>query len=320
MHYIYQWFENNFNLDENLTNKIISTLLIVIFLFLIQKLILKIAHDRVQEHASRYIWQKLLAYITVALVIIFIGRIWLKDYKDLSTILGFLTAGLVIALKDLIVDITGWFLIIWRKPLHLGDRIQIGEHKGDVVDIRLFQFSILEIGNWVDAEQFTGRIVHIPNGKIFTDLIFNYNRGFKFIWDEIPVLITNESDWKKAKNILQKITEKHTSHNVEKVKEDLSETSKKFFINIASLDPTVHTKIEPFGTSLTLRYLCLPHERRTTHELISEAILEEFAKHDDIDFAYPTHRIYSNLLEGKGVKKSDSGSIQLAFSNPFSRK
>ena len=320
MHYLYKWFEHNLHLNENLTNKIISTLLVVIFLFLIQKLILKIAHDNVQEHTLRYIWQKSLVYISVALAIVIVGIIWLDDYKDLSIVLGFLSAGLVIALKDLIVDITGCLFILWRQPFDLGDRIQIGEHKGDVVDIRFFQFSILEIGNWVEAEQFTGRIVHIPNGKIFTELVFNYNRGFKFIWDEIPVLITNESDWKKAKNILQKITEKYTSHTIEKAKEDLSETSKKFFINITSVDPAIYTKIESFGTSLTLRYLCLPHERRSTHELISEAILEEFERHEDIDFAYPTHRIYSHLLEGKGVKKTDSGSIQLSFSNPFSRK
>ena len=320
MNYVRQWFESNLNLNENLTTKIISTFLVIIFLFLIQKLILKIAHDNVQDHTSRYIWQKSLVYITVALAIIFICEIWLKDYRNLSTILGFLSAGLAITLKDLIVNITGWFFIIWRKPFYLGDRIQIEEHKGDVVDIRLFQFSLLEIGNWVDAEQFTGRIIHVPNGKIFTELVFNYNRGFKFIWDELPILITNESNWKKAKDILQKITEKYTIHLIEKAKEDLTEASKKFFIKVTSLDPTVHTKIEPFGTSLTLRYLCLPHERRNTNELISEAILEEFEKHEDIDFAYPTHRIYSHLLEGKGVKKSDSGSIQLSFSNPFSRK
>ncbi len=320
MHYIYQWFENNLNLNENLTNKIISTLLIVIFLFLIQNRILKIAHEKIEDYKTRYDWQKTSSYITVALAIVIFGILWFDNYKDLSTILGFLTAGLAIALKDMVMDIVGWFFIMWRKPFYAGDRIQIGEHRGDVVDVRLFQFSILEVGNWVEAEQFTGRIIHIPNGKVFTEMIFNYNRGFKFIWDEIPVLITNESDWKKAKNILQKITEKYTGSTSIETKEHLSETSKKFLINISSLDPTVYTKIEPFGTSLTLRYLCLPRERRNTHELISEEILEELAKHDDIDFAYPTHRIYSNLLEGKGVKKSDNGSIQLAFSNPFSRK
>ena len=320
MNNIYQWFQDNLNLDENLIHKIIISLFIVVLLVLIQNLILKIAHREVEDYKARYTWQKVFAYITPILTVMILGCIWIDDIKKLQTVLGLFSAGVAIALKDLIMDIAGWFFIIWRKPFYVGDRIQIGECKGDVADTRLFQFSILEIGNWVEAEQFTGRIIHVPNGKVFTEIVFNYNRGFNFIWDEIPVLITNESDWKKAKGILQKITEKYTSGTSSKAKEHLSETSKKFLINISSVDPTIYTRIESFGTSLTIRYLCLPRERRNTHELISEAILEEFAKCEDIDFAYPTHRIYSNLLEGKGVKKADNGSINLSFANPFSRK
>ena len=320
MNNIYQWFKNNFNLNENLTHKIVISLFIVILLIVIQNLILKIAHKEVEDYKARYIWQKALAYITPVLTVIILGCIWIDDIKRLQTVLGLFSAGVAIALKDLVMDVAGWFFILWRKPFYVGDRIQIGEHKGDVADIRLFQFSIMEIGNWVEAEQFTGRIIHVPNGKVFTELVFNYNRGFNFIWDEIPILITNESNWKKAKSILQKIAEQYTSDTSSEVKEHLSETSKKFLINISSVDPTIYTKIEPFGTSLTIRYLCLPRERRNTHELISEAVLEEFAEHEDIDFAYPTHRIYSNLLEGKGVKKTDNGSINLSFANPFGRK
>ena len=320
MNNIYQWFENNLNLDGNLTHKIIISLFIVILLVLIQNLILKIAHEQTEDYKERYTWQKAFAYITPVLTAIILGCIWINDIKKLQTVLGLFSAGVAIALKDLVMNIAGWFFILWRQPFYVGDRIQIGEHKGDVADIRLFQFSVMEIGNWVEAEQFTGRIIHIPNGKVFTELVFNYNRGFNFIWDEIPVLITNESNWKKAKDVLWKITEKYTSGTSCEAKEHLSETSKKFLINISSVDPTIYTRIESFGTSLTIRYLCLPRERRNTHELISEAILEEFSKHEDIDFAYPTHRIYSNLLEGKGVKKPESGSINLSLANPFSRK
>ena len=320
MNNIYQWFQSNLNLNENLIHKITISLFIVILLILIQNLILKIAHKEVEDYKARYTWQKTFSYIIPVLTIIILGCLWIDDIKSLQTVLGLFSAGIAIALKDLVMNIAGWFFILWRKPFYVGDRIQIGGQKGDVADIRLFQFSIMEIGNWVEAEQFTGRIVHIPNGKVFTELIFNYNRGFNFIWDEIPILITNESDWKKAKRILMKITEKYTSGTSGEAREHLSETSKKFLVNITSLAPAIYTKIESFGTSLTIRYLCLPRERRNTHELISEEILEEFTKHEDIDFAYPTHRIYSNLLEGKGVKKSDNGSINLSFANPFSKK
>ena len=98
-----------------------------------------------------------------------------------------------------------------RRPFALGDRIQIGKHSGDVIDIRFFQFTINEIGNWVDADQSTGRIIHIPNGKVFTEAQANFTQGFSHIWNEIGVLVTFESDWEKAKNILEKIVEKHAA-------------------------------------------------------------------------------------------------------------
>jgi small-conductance mechanosensitive channel len=74
------------------------------------------------------------------------------------TYLGLVSAALVIALQDPITNFVGWVFIISRRPFEIEDRIQIGEDAGDVIDIRFFQFSLNEIGNWVDADQSTGRI------------------------------------------------------------------------------------------------------------------------------------------------------------------
>lgn len=87
--------------------------------------------------------------------------------------------------------------------------MQIGQHVGDVIDIRLFQFTILEIGNWVEADQSTGRLIHMPNAKVFQEPQANYSTGFEYIWHEIPVMVTFESNWKKTKTILQEIVTKH---------------------------------------------------------------------------------------------------------------
>ncbi len=81
----------------------------------------------------------------------------------------------------------------------MGDRIQVGNFAGDVIDLRIFQFTLMEIGNWVDADQSTGRVIHIPNGKVFTEMLANYSKGFHYIWNEIPFLVTFESNWKKQK-------------------------------------------------------------------------------------------------------------------------
>jgi small-conductance mechanosensitive channel len=197
----------------------------------------------------------------------------------------------------------GWLFILWRRPFVLGDRVQIGDITGDVIDIRLFKFTVLEIGNWVDADQTTGRIIDIPNGVVFTDKIANYNVGFDYIWNEVAVLVTFESDWQKAKTILRKIAEEHAAHLTESVEKRIKEASKRFMIPIRDLAPAVYTCVKDCGVLLTLRYLIKPEHRRLSDEAIWEDILKAFAECPDIDFAYPTVRYYDNPSEGKDGTK-----------------
>jgi small-conductance mechanosensitive channel len=224
--------------------------------------------------------------------ILLVGRLWFKGFQSVATFLGLLSAGLAIALKDIVGNIAGWLFIIFRRPLEVGDRIQIGEYIGDVIDIRVFQFTLMEIGNWVSAEQSTGRIIHIPNSMVLNQVLANYSKGFQYIWNEIQVLITFESDWKKAKDILHKIAQKHAQHLSKEAEKKVKEASKKFMIFYSTLTPTVYTNVKESGVELTLRYLCEPRQRRSSEQAIWEDILQEFAKYEDIDFAYPTQRFY----------------------------
>ena len=137
----------------------------------------------------------------------------------------------------------GWMFILWRQPFGLGDRIQIGEARGDVIDIRLFRFSLMEIGNWVHADQSTGRVVHIPNGRVFTETLANYSKGFQYIWEEIPVLVTFESDWEKAKQILSDIARSHTEHLSGPAQENVRKASRQFMIFYEKLTPIVYTSV-----------------------------------------------------------------------------
>jgi small-conductance mechanosensitive channel len=225
--------------------------------------------------------------------VILIGVVWMSAFKQFGAFLGLFTAGLAIALKDPLTNLAGWFFIVFRKPFVVGDRVQIGNHSGDVIDIRMFQFTILEIGNWVDADQSTGRIIHLPNAKVFQQSQANYSTGFNYIWNEIPVLITFESDWKKTRKILESIIQKseHLSSSAEK---EILNASRNFMIYYTHLTPIVYTKVEDSGVKFTIRYLCDPRRRRGSENDIWEEILIEFQKHNDIDFAYPTTRFYTS--------------------------
>jgi small-conductance mechanosensitive channel len=231
--------------------------------------------------------------------IILLGATWIGALRSVGTFLGLLSAGLAIALKDFVVNFASWLFIIWRRPFELGDRIEVGDIAGDVIDIRIFQFTVLEIGNWVDADQSTGRIIHIPNGKVLTEPLANFTRGFMFIWNELPVMVTFESNWRKAKDILQRIADEHAQHLSDQAEKKVKEAARKYLIFYSKLTPIVYTSIADSGVVLTIRYLCQPRRRRSSAEDIWEDILVEFAENDDIDFAYPTRRFYNNRIEGE---------------------
>ena len=176
------------------------------------------------------------------------------------------------------------------------------------IDIRFFQFTLNEINNWVDADQSTGRIIHVPNGRVFKDSQANYTQGFSHIWNEIGVMVTFESNWEEAKQLIEKIVKDHAEQLSKAAETRLIAASKKFMIFYTSLTPIVYTSVQDSGVMLTMRYLVNPRKRRTSEHKIWEEILRTFARYEDIDFAYPTQRIYYNQTEGKSgtVKKPDS--------------
>lgn len=196
-------------------------------------------------------------------------------------------------------------MVIYNYKKTFFNRRQNPDRKlsGDVIDTRIFEFTIMEIGNWVEADQSTSRIIHNPNGKVFTEALANYGKGFEYIWNEISVLVTFESNWERAKEILLKIGKKHTEHLSKSAERKVKEVSKRYMIFYSHLTPIVYTSVKESGILLTIRYLCGPRRRRISEHEIWEDIVEEFSRHDDIDFAYPTQRFYNYLLEKKSKNK-----------------
>ena len=149
----------------------------------------------------------------------------------------------------------------------------------------------------MDADQSTGRIIHIPNGSVFLKTQANYSAGFKFIWNEMPVLVTFESNWKKAKEELLRIVTKHSKELSEDAEKKIRDASKKYMIFYQYLTPIVYTSVKDSGVLLTMRYICDARKRRGTEHAIWEEVLHIFEANEDIEFAYPTTRFYK-LNEG----------------------
>jgi len=294
MNRISEFINETIGISIKTQNEILFSIFIILFLSIIRFLVLRLVWRQTEDVKIRYQWNRVISIIFPFTGIILIGAVWVPAFEQFGAYLGIITAGLAIALKDPLTNLAGWLFIVIRKPFVVGDRVQVGTHTGDIIDIRLFQFTMLEIGNWVEADQSTGRIVHIPNGKVFLEPQANYSTGFEYIWNELKVLITFESNWEKAKVILEEIINKHTKNIDLKAKKEILEASKNYMIYYKNLTPIVYTSVKESGVQLTIRYLCNPRRRRGSENEIWEEILMQINTEKDINLAYPTTRFYKS--------------------------
>ncbi len=272
--------------------QIILTIVVILCLILGRWLVLRAVSSQTDDVRLRYKWGKGTTYVSVGIGLPLILMIWIAEVGSIGTFLGLLSAGLAVALSDLLINIAGWIFIISKRPFTVGDRIEVDGSAGDVIDISLFQFSMLEIGNWVDADQSTGRIIHAPNRFAFNKLLANYTQSFGFIWNEAHVLITFESDWKKMKRILLEISDEHVDTLSDRAQKSVRESASRYMIFYRNLTPVVYTSVKDSGVQLTLRYLCEPRKRRGVETRVWEAVLEAIQGEPNIELAYPTWRVF----------------------------
>lgn len=281
-------------------HRLVMSIVVLVVIGAIKLALRRICDSRVDDSARRYQLNKVSSYTLGVISFVLLLAIWIGGQTGLATGIGLVSAGIAIALQSPLTNLAGWLFIAIRKPFVVGDRIQIGtDTVGDVIDVRLFSFSVIEVGNWVAADQSTGRIVHIPNSVVFSSNLANYTQGFNFIWNELPVTVTFESDWRRAKELLTDIAERHTAIKSDAAMQQVKRTAHKYLIVFEHLTPIVWTSVADIGVTLTMRYLSDPRKRRSSAEKIWEDILAAFAREEHIDFAYPTVRYYDNHAEGK---------------------
>ena len=279
-------------LDHQIQNKLIASVVTILVLSLGRWLVLSTIHKRFEEAWVGYRARKVANYTTTVIGAIAIAWIWIDAFNDLPTFLGLVSAGIAIALADVLKNLAGWIYIWSRRPFRVGDRIEVAGTKGDVVDVRLFRFSLMEVGNWVDAEQSTGRLVHIPNGLVFTHQVANYTEGFDFIWQEIPMLVTFESDRTRAREIVESAVRDHAPNVEREAGALIRETARTYHIRIGALTPIVYLSVQDSGVLFTARFLVDARRQRNTEQSIWETILDALDNEPDVELAYPTVRTY----------------------------
>ncbi len=286
------WITEQLGISPAVQGKLLASFVVLALAVLIRALTIRAVQRAADDNEVVYRAGKLATYSATIVVGLSLAWIWLDSVNNLATYLAVVSAGLAIALADVLKNMAGWGYIVIRRPFKVGDRIEIGGTKGDVLDIRLFRFTVAEVGNWVDAEQATGRLVHIPNGSLFSDQVANYTEGFEFIWHEVPVLITFESNWRAGKALLEDIVKRVAPDIEARAGARIRETARSYHIKLGVLTPTVYTTVKDSGVLLTARFLVDVRERRGLDQTVWEQLLEGFAADPDLDLAYPTIRAY----------------------------
>lgn len=266
------------SLLNNTPGKVLSSILIIILLSLLRAILVRNINRYIEDIRSRYTWRQTVSYIISVVGVLLLILIWLQWVQSIITMLSLIAAAITVASKELILNFISHGVIVWRRLFDVGDRIQIGANIGDVIEIGPAYFAIAEVGNWVNADEPTGRVIKVPNSAVLTQPLANYTRGLALIWNELRVELVVGSDWQKAKQIAEEIARQHTyKFSKKELAEIRSEGEEIIFLKT---EPAVYVQWKEGKIALTIRYACKFHKRRYTEQQIWETLMKRFEEED----------------------------------------
>ena len=262
-----KWFLGHSN-----SASITKYVLIIVSIFMLITWIRKLLKKGLPNNSVKYKTQKGIEIIGYLLVIIITVSYFSGSIKDFGLAIGLLTAGITITLQELILSIAGSFYIFIVNVYKPGDRIEINGIKGDVIDIDSIYTTMMEIGEWISSDNYSGRIVKLSNSFVFKGPVYNYSQDFPFVWDEFNLPIKYGSDIELAKTIVISIAQETLS---EYVKDSISEWKSvvaKYYIEDAQVEPTLAITLTDNWIQFNLRYIVDYKKRRYTKHLLNEEI------------------------------------------------
>lgn len=264
---INEWFSEH-PVIFRLVRYLLWTGLILFLIFLIRRLLQR----KLPDTAIRYKSQKGVEILGYLLIVFLTISYFTGNIKDLGLALGLLTAGITITLQELILSITGSFFIFLVRVYKPGDRIEINGIKGDVIDIDSIYTTMMEIGEWVSSDNYSGRIVKLSNAFVFKGPVYNYSRDFPFVWDEFNIPIRYGSDVELAKTIIIQLASETLNDFVQESLEEWKQVVGKYYIEDAQVEPTLAISLTDNWIQINLRYIVDYKKRRMTKHRLSELV------------------------------------------------
>lgn len=292
--------------------KLLNISMIVIILFLISFLFKRVIKRYIVDNERFYMANKIVTFINVTLIILILLFSYIDNVGYFATVLGFASAGLAIAMRDWFMSLLGWLVIVVGGSIHVGDRVRFVkdgmEYVGDVLDISMQRITLMEdvTLTTVETNRRAGRIVFVPNNYIFTSMIANYSHGsLKTVWDGIDIIITFDSNHKKAAHIVKEICRKYSKGYTDITRKQVNKLRDRYSLKNSNVEPRVFTFIEPHGVKVSAWYLTNAYATLTLRSTISADIVDAFNAEHDITIAYPTQTFYTAPLPPKSPPPLD---------------
>src|SRR3984885_2714099 len=226
---------------------------------------------------ARYKVRKFVIFSGYLSILLFLAILFEDRLGRLSFAFGVVGAGVAVALQDVLASIAGAFSIGFSRLYAVGDRVQIGDTRGDVIDIGLLRTTLMETGNWVSKDLYNGRIVRIPNSTVLKGSVFNYSHGFRFLWDEIKVPLTATSDCKLATEMLLRVAKEAIGEYLLEAQTSWKAISDNYRSANPPLEPTVTLVINNGSLEFTVSYVVDYTKRTAMQDQLFTKIVEEIA-------------------------------------------
>ena len=248
---------------------VVSILIFNSILFFVKKRLLKRAKTKKQK-SNVEIFHKVLKYLFILIILLFAVFSYAGSWVGFGLSVGLLSAALGWALQKPITGIAGWIMLIIKRPFEIGDRIIIGDVRGDVIDLTLTHIYIAEIGGIVKGEETSGRIIMVPNSLLFEKSIINYTQESEYVLDQVAAPVTFESDLDKVEKIFIESAKKYTRD----------------VIKITKKQPYLRTYFQAHGILVHVRYMSPAKRIQEVSSTITREIHKRMMQTKGVELAY----------------------------------
>jgi len=274
-----------------LLTKLVSSVVVLLIALVLNSMLRRVLRRRISDTAHMRTVYTLGRNLVLLVVVMIVLMIWLGPSSNISVAMGILGAGIAFASQETIGSFAGYLSIVLSGIYRIGDRVCIGDVTGDVLDIGILRTTVMEIGQWVRAEQYTGRVVTIANRAIFSDPVFNYTQHWPYIWDEITLPVTYESDWRRAAEIVLSHGQEYSEEFQANAEATLEQVRRRFPIQTTSVAPSLYVVMTDNWIELTMRYVVEVRKRRGVMAELHRELLEHFEREPTISIASATFEI-----------------------------